>query len=69
MYDEHPDKEVAKAIVRLCDALCQYERATGIESVLIIREPGEYKYRALGGKPTVPDYVSDEQLIEMLNRR
>lgn len=65
MYDEHPDKDVTLAIIRLCDALCQWERNTGRKSVLIIREQ-DYVYRAQDGKPTVPDFVTDEQLVSML---
>jgi len=67
MYNEHPDKEVTAAIIRLSDALCQWERGTGRESVLIIREVGGYSYRAQSGKPNVPDFVTDEQLIGMVH--
>jgi hypothetical protein len=63
MYDEHPDKEVTAAIIRLSDALCQRERMTGRESVLILREMGGYKYRAMSGKPDIPDFVTDEDLL------
>lgn len=37
-YDTHPDSEVRHALVRLNDALCSWERSTGRESVLILRE-------------------------------
>lgn len=67
MYNEHPDKEVTEAIIRLSDALCQWERSTGRESVLIIREKN-WSYRAQSGKPGVPDFVTDEQMIDMLKR-
>ena len=63
---QHPDAEVRSAIVRLCDALCSYERATGLESVLIIREQGGFVYRAMGGKPTIPVEISDESLLALL---
>jgi len=43
---EHPDQEVRKALIRLCDALCTWERATGLESVLILREQGGFQFRA-----------------------
>ena len=66
MYNEHPDKEVTAAIIQLSDALCQWERGTGRKSVLIIREWGGYVYRAQDGKPNVPDFVTDEQLISMV---
>lgn len=65
MYNEHPDPEVMAAIIRLSDALCQWERSTEIESVLIIRE-ANWSYRAQSGKPIVPDFVTDEQLLEMI---
>lgn len=65
MYNEHPDPEVMAAIIRLSDALCQWERATEIESVLIIRER-DWSYRAQSGKPNVPDWVEDKQLLEMI---
>lgn len=65
MYNEHPNLEVMAAIIRLSDALCQWERETGIESVLIIREPN-WSYRAQSGKPTVPDFINDVQLLEMV---
>jgi hypothetical protein len=66
MYQEHRDREVMQAIIRLSDALCQWERNTGRGSVLIVREKG-YVFRAQDGKPTVPDFVTDQQLVEMLN--
>jgi hypothetical protein len=67
MYNEHPDKEVTAAIIRLSDALCQWERGTGRESILIIRERGGYKYRAQNGKPNIPEWVSDEQLLSVVH--
>ena len=65
MYTEHPDKEVKAALVRLSDALCQWERGTGRKSVLILREK-DYVYRAEDGKP-VPDFVTDEQLLSSVS--
>jgi hypothetical protein len=64
-YQQHPDDDVRQAIVRLCDALCTWERSTGRESVLIIREEG-FCIRAVSGKPDVPDDVPDEQLLSMV---
>jgi hypothetical protein len=67
MYNEHPDKDVTAALIQLSDALCQWERNTGRESVLILREKGGYMYRAMSGKPNIPDYVTDEQLISRVH--
>lgn len=59
----HPDGEVMKAIIRLTDALCSWERNTGRENVLIIREVEGFVYRAVNGKPGVPEYLTDAQLV------
>ncbi len=61
---EHQDPDVKLAIIRLNDALCTWERATGIESVLILREQGGFLHRSVSGKPNVPDDITDEHLIE-----
>jgi hypothetical protein len=63
---EHKDSEVRSAIIRLNDALCTWERSTGIESVLIIREQRGFVYRSVSGKPDVPEDVTDEQLKELI---
>lgn len=63
---QHSSQEVQSAIIRLADALCSWERSTSIESVLIIREAGGFEYRAVGGKPNVPDDVSDIELFRII---
>ena len=65
-YMEHPDKEVQSAIIRLSDALCEWERNTGRQSILIIREQGGFVFRADSGKPNIPDDITDEQVKQML---
>ena len=57
-FQEHADQEVEAAIIRLCDALCMWERSTGRNSVLIIREKGGFVFRAASGKPC-PDSNDD----------
>lgn len=54
---QHIDRDVQSAITRLNDALCSWERATGIESVLIIRGIG-FCHRSVSGKP-VSDGMND----------
>jgi len=66
MWAEHPDKEVNKALIRLNDSLCTWERATDRQSVLIIREEGGWSHRSMSGKPGVPDDVPDEQLLKSI---
>ena len=56
---EHRCGEVRKALVRLNDALCSWERATSVESVLIIREQGGFVHRSVSGKP-LPDEVCED---------
>lgn len=63
--DEHPDPEVRSAIIRLADALCMWERATSRESVMIIRERN-FVFRAMSGKPGIPDDIPDSQLMELI---
>lgn len=63
---EHPDPDVQNAIVGLSDALCTWERATGRESVVIIREQGGFVYRAQSGKPGIPEDIPDQQLLQMV---
>lgn len=64
--NNHPDKEVRQAITRLTDALCSWERATGRENALIIREQGGFEWRAVNGKPNVPINVTDGQLMDLV---
>jgi len=59
----HSDNEVNRALVRLNDALCTYERNTGIESVLILREQRGWFHRSVSGKPNVPDDIPDDMLM------
>ena len=63
---EHPDPEVQKAIVRLNDALCMWERNTSRESVLIIRERGGFVHRSASGKPGIPDEITDLDLVDFI---
>lgn len=60
---KHLDPEVDQAITRLCDALCTWERNTGRQSVLIIREQGDFCFRASSGKPNVDSRIDDDDLI------
>lgn len=64
--NQHPDQEVQAAITRLCDALCTWERATGRMSVFILTEQGGFKFRAMDGKPGIPDDVSDGHLLAQI---
>lgn len=63
---EHPDPDVRQALIRLSDALCTWERNTGRESVLILREVGGFVYRASSGKPGIPDDISDSDLMKTI---
>ena len=65
---EHPSREVAQALVRLCDALCSWERATSRESILILREQGGFVFRADCGTPTIPDDIPDSDALAMIDR-
>jgi hypothetical protein len=62
----HPDRDISRALIQLCDALCSWERSTGRESVLILRERDGFVFRAMSGKPTVPDDVIDAELLKII---
>lgn len=64
-YQKHPDSEVRKAIIQLTDALCMWERATGRENILIVKEDG-FSFRAQSGKPITFDHITDEDLLRRL---
>ena len=66
MWTEHPCSEVTAAVIRLNDALCTWERTTGIQSVLIIREDSGWSHRSVSGKPSVPREVTDHQILDMI---
>lgn len=51
MFQIHPDREVQQALIRLNDALCTWERSTGLNSVLILREDNGFVFRSMSGKP------------------
>lgn len=63
---QHQDPNVQTALVRLCDALCTWERNTGRTSALVLREMGGYCFRAASGKPlpSVLEDISDAELFE-----
>lgn len=75
--NDHEDREVNEALKRLCSALTQWERMTGRQSVLILREnngemPGEsmsaegYTIRAVNGVPLDPSNgdLPDSHILE-----
>jgi hypothetical protein len=65
-YMEHPNEEVRSALIRLSDALAEWERNTGRRSVLIVREQGGFVYRAQDGKPFSDEFEpTDSELVDM----
>jgi hypothetical protein len=60
---QHPDPHVEQALTRLNDALCTWERATGRESVLILRDSTGFAHRSMSGKPGVPEDLTDDNLL------
>jgi hypothetical protein len=64
-FQEHPDAEVQNAIIKLCDRLCMYERATSRESVFVLREQGGFCFRADSGKPIAGlGDIPDQMLLD-----
>lgn len=63
LLHEHPSDEVRAAAIRLMDALTSWNRNTGRENVVIIKDTIGCEIRTLSGAPTPPD-VTDDQLLE-----
>ena len=69
----HPNEDVQRALVQLNDALCTWERSTGRQSVLILREEGGWSHRSQSGKPLpsslddVPDCAILDQTVDHHN--
>ena len=64
----HADPDVELALIRLNDALCQWERATGIEAALILRDSNGYGHRSLSGKPITITGYTDGELLALIDR-
>lgn len=62
----HPDPAVNQALIQLADALCTWERGTGRQSVLILREQGGFEFRAQSGKPSINKDIPDALLFGSL---
>lgn len=63
LLHEHPSEEVRAAAIRLMDALSMWNRSTGRENVVIIKDSIGCEYRALSGSPP-PDEISDQHMLE-----
>ena len=64
MYQTHPDPEVHQAVIRLCDALCSWERATGRQNLMVVMEQGGYEFIADCGKPLSHQHLSPEEFVK-----
>lgn len=62
----HPEPEINAALIRLNDVLCMWERNTGRNSVLILKEQGGFIHRSMSGKPGIPEDISDAQLLSTI---
>jgi len=65
-YTQHPSGDVREALEQLSNALGSWEKSTGIRSVLILREPGGFVYRAVNGKTNVSDDIEDADLLKIV---
>lgn len=60
---KHISPRVQQALDRLLNELCEWERNTGRQSGLILREQGGFVCRAQSGKPVNLLDISDAQII------
>lgn len=68
MLHEHPDENVRRALIGLVDALCSWERSTGNEHLIIVKDTARegYEYRVFTSSP-VPTHTGDHALLEMFD--
>jgi len=68
----HIDQECESALVRLNDALCSFERATGREYILILvpERPDEQIHISQSGKPWPHNFdMSPEEILAKAMQR
>ncbi len=68
----HIDERCELALIRLNDALCSFERATGREYTLILvpESADEKIHMSQSGKPLPPDFkMSPEEILAMAMKR
>jgi len=63
LLHKHPCPEVRAAAIRLMDALSSWNRNTGREHMVIIKDSIGCEIRVLTCAP-LPEHVTDEQLLE-----
>jgi len=66
MLHNHPSPDVRKGLLALLDALCSWERSTGREYLLIVKDAGGYGYRSLTGSP-IPEHTGDHTALELFD--
>ena len=62
----HKDMAIQRALTELNDALCEWERETGRQSVLVLREQGGFEHRSMSGKPIADTTVEDAILFDVV---
>lgn len=68
----HPDADVDLALAKLLDSLVSWERGTGRQSILVLREFGGFAFRADCGVPldeAKNGDITDAQLFQGLRNR
>lgn len=63
LMHHHPSEDVRAACVRLADALCSWERSTGRDNIVIIKDTAGFEYRALSGSPLTDD-IPDSHILD-----
>lgn len=64
-------EKIEAALTALHDAICSYERDTGIQFVLILRADDGFCRRSISGKPIaeIQDYFSDDFYLQLVQRK
>ncbi|MBI2060645.1 MAG: hypothetical protein HYT87_12820 [Nitrospirae bacterium] len=66
---EDASAEMGSALSSLCQALSNWEKATGTRSVVVLRAQGGRTLRLLDGKAVNLKTISDEELFELVQPR
>lgn len=67
MYRYDKDKGIDQALLNLDDAICSFERSTGIEFSLVLKDSRGFQHRSSSGKPMEGlEDITNEQFLHNL---
>lgn len=58
------DEDINQALIQLNDAICSFERSTGITFALILKDNMGFVHRSADGKPSDVTDITDQEFID-----